>query len=91
MQKDNEVFSAPEQILICIGSREIPKRFWQSLKGLSQWDFAKVSWDLQENRVAFTRIDQRPGDKLKLEDQWYLKAFIRHECLLSIYYQPKLN
>ena len=46
MQKDNEVFRAPEQNLICIRSGEIPKRFWQSLKGLSQWDFAKVSWDL---------------------------------------------
>ena len=65
-EKDNEVFPAPEQNLICIGSREIHKRFWQSLKGLSQWDFAKVSWDLQGNRVAFTRIDQRLGDTAKV-------------------------
>ena len=36
IQKDNEVFPAPEQNLICIGSKEIDKRFWQSLKGLSQ-------------------------------------------------------
>ena len=40
-------FPAPEQNLILIGIREIHKRFWQSLKGLSQWDFAKVSWDLE--------------------------------------------
>ena len=46
-QKDNEVFPAPEQNLILIGIREIHKRFWQSLKGLCQWDFAKVSWDLE--------------------------------------------
>ena len=57
-EKDNEVFLAPEQNLICIGSRKIPMRFWQSLKGLSQCDFAKVSWDLDEKHVVFGEVTE---------------------------------
>ena len=55
-EKDNEVFRAPEQNLICIGSREIPMRFWQSLKCLNQWDFAKVSRDLDGKHVVFREV-----------------------------------
>ena len=47
--------------MICIGSREIHKRFWQSPKGLSQWDFARVSWDLAEAGEGGADVDGADG------------------------------
>ena len=89
IQKDNEVFPTPENNLICIGSRKIHKRFWQSLKGLSQWDFAKVSWDLYDltNILCYGFYNLQGAVKIP----WPIILHAKCQISIVLYYNNWIN
>ena len=57
-------------------------RFWQSLKDLSHWDFAKVSWDLDGKHVVLGEVIEgfKTLHKMKAviisKFKFYIKALV---------------
>ena len=82
--KDNEVFPAPEQIWSVSGVGKFTKRFWQSLKGLSQWDFAKVSWDLDKYENIDAVLDHIAKKREQFIKSIVLKIFLLTSQFLSL-------